>query len=441
MNRHLPLVLRAVIVGIALLPTLVWAASRAPASAEDDAHLPLEEVQAFAAAYRAIKDAYVDDVDDHKLMRDAIRGMMAGLDPHSEYLDTDGLTQLDEDTTGEYGGLGIEVLFLDGALRVISPIDDTPASRAGIKSGDIIVRIDGQAIPETAGGLAVEQLRGKPGSKIALTIAREGEGDTLEFNLRREIIHVASVKVHALEPGYGYVRITQFQQETAAELREKLRRLIGRLDGAPRGVVLDLRSNPGGLLNAAVEVSDAFLDAGVIVSTRGRATDAESSFSATRGDLIHGAPMVVLIDHGTASAAEIVAGALKDHRRAVVMGTRSFGKGSVQTVLPLDSGAGVKLTTARYYTPAGVSIQATGIKPDIALGDAQWSMADRPASPANGERDLPGHLLGEGEFAEPDAEVERDAALDSDYALAQALNMLKGLALARERGADVPAKG
>jgi carboxyl-terminal processing protease len=438
MKRHLSVVLRAALGSAALLPGIALATPETPAAADEDAGLPLEEVQAFAAAYRAIKDAYVDGVDDRKLMRDAIRGMLAGLDPHSEYLDFEGLTQLDEDTTGEYGGLGIEVLFLDGALRVISPIDDTPASRAGIKPGDIIVRIDGRIIAEEGGSLAVEQLRGKPGSKIALTIAREGEGDTLEFNLRREVIHVASVKVHALEPGFGYVRITQFQQETAAELREKLRRFSAKLGGVPRGVVLDLRSNPGGLLNAAVDVSDAFLDEGVIVSTRGRAVDAESSFSATRGDLIQGAPLVVLIDHGTASAAEIVAGALKDHARAVVMGTRSFGKGSVQTVLPLDANAGVKLTTARYYTPAGGSIQATGIKPDIALGDVRVSLSDQPASLARGERDLPGHLLGEGELAEPEAAIERDVALDNDFALAQALNMLKGLALARERA---PAKG
>jgi carboxyl-terminal processing protease len=402
---------------------------------ETPSGVSLEDIQTFAAAFRAVKDAYVEPVDDHKLMQDAIHGLLAGLDPHSEYLDNTGLDQLDEETTGAYAGLGVEVLFLDGALRVVSPIDDTPASRAGIKSGDIIVRIDGKPIGSDEGEVAVNKLRGKPGSPIALTIAREGENAPLELSLRREVIKVASVKVNALEPGYAYVRVSQFQQETGAELREKLRRQIARNHSRLRGVVLDLRSNPGGLLNSAVEISDAFLDDGVIVSTRGRLREADVTFNATHGDLIDGAPMVVLVDGGTASAAEIVAGALKDQHRALIMGTRTFGKGSVQTVLP-DTGAAVKITTARYFTPSGGSIQASGIKPDITLADLRLTPPDTPAFPLTAERDLPRHLPGNAEGAE-DSD-KRDTALDSDYALNEALNVLKGLALAYERSAAKP---
>ena len=417
-------------------PATTDAAAPAPVlGAPRPPEIPLEDIRTFTAVFRAVQDAYVEPVDDHTLMQSAIRGLLAGLDPHSEFLDTRGLGELDEQTTGEYAGLGVEVLFIDGVLRVIAPIDDTPAQRAGIKPGDIILRIDGELIGAEEGDRAVERLRGKAGSEITLSVAREGLDVPLELTLRRERIKVASVRVRTLEPGYAYVRISQFQQETGAELRRKLRQLAG--SGRIRGTVLDLRSNPGGLLNAAVEVSDAFLDGGVIVSTKGRLADADMRLSATEGDLTGGAPVVVLVDGGTASAAEIVAGALKDNHRALVLGSRTFGKGSVQTVLPLDPVGAVKLTTARYYTPSGVSIQASGIAPDIELADLQLTAPDRPATPLTSERNLPGHLEGDLEIVGAETSA-RDAALDEDYALNEALNVLKGLALARERERAAP---
>lgn len=418
-------------------PSPPVAATKASAP-EPKPSIKLEDIQTFVAVYRAVRDAYVEPVDDHELMQAAIRGLLSSLDPHSEYLDTRGLSVLDEETTGEYGGLGLEVLMLDGALRVIAPIDETPASRAGVKPGDVILRIDGQPVTVENGNASVEQLRGKPGSSVALSISREGQTMPLELTLAREVIRIASVRTRMLEPGYGYVRIAQFQQETGAELREKLRRMLAQSKGRLRGVVLDLRSNPGGLLNAAIEVSDAFLDGGVIVSTRGRASEADIKVNAAKGDLIEGAPLVLLVDGGTASAAEIVAGALKDHRRALVMGSRTFGKGSVQTVLPLESGFAIKLTTARYFTPSGVSIQARGIKPDISLADLRLTPPDRPATPITTERNLYGHLEASVD-ADGDDSAGRDEALDSDFALNEALNVLKGLALTHER--NKPPKG
>ncbi len=410
--------------------TATDAGATAAVDAPEAQEVPLEDIQTFAAIFRAVKSAYVEPVDDRKLMQDAIRGMLAGLDPHSEYLDLSGVKQLDEDTTGQYAGLGIEVLFLDGVLRVISPIDDSPASRAGIKSGDIILSIDGKPVVSEDRD-AIQKLRGKPGSPIALSIAREGNDSPLEMTLRREVIRVASVKTRLLERDYAYVRVTQFQEQTGAELREKLRRLVNK-NGAVRGVVLDLRSNPGGLLNAAVAVADAFLDEGTIVSTRGRTPEAASSFAATRGDLSDGAPLVVLVDAGTASAAEIVAGALKDNHRGLIIGQRTFGKGSVQSVLGVSEDTAVKLTTARYYTPRGISIQAAGIVPDIALKDLRLTRPDGPAT-LLAERDLPGHLNGELEGV-ADAPVESDEAVANDYALNEALNVLKGLVAVREHG-------
>ena len=359
--------------------------------------------------FRAVQDAYVEPVDDHTLMQSAIRGLLAGLDPHSEFLDTRGLGELDEQATGEYAGLGVEVLFMEGVLRVIAPIDDTPAQRAGIKPGDIILRIDGELIGADEGDRAVERLRGKAGSQTTLSVLREGLDVPLEITLRRERIKVASVRVRSLEPGYAYVRISQFQQETGAELRRKLRQLHA-ATAASRARCWTCAAIRAGCSNAAVEVSDAFLDSGVIVSTRGRLADSDLRLSATEGDLTGGAPMVVLVDGGTASAAEIVAGALKDNHRALVMGTRTFGKGSVQTVLPLEPVGAVKLTTARYYTPSGVSIQASGIVPDIALADLQLSAPDRPATPLTSERSLPGHLEGDGEGAGGDSPRARQRA-------------------------------
>jgi carboxyl-terminal processing protease len=419
------------------LPLLVSASLAAhgedakPAATPPKPSVSLEDIRAFTSVFNLVKQAYVEPVDDKVLMQAAIRGLLSGLDPHSEYLDQHAMDQLTEDTSGSYDGLGLEVLAADGSLRVVAPIDDTPADRAGVKPGDIITRINDTSITSENVTESVTLLRGKPGSEVALSVLHEGATVPVDLKLKRETIRVASVRVRALEPGYVYIRIAQFQEDTGAELRSKLEKLKGKA-GAWRGAVLDLRSNPGGLLTSAVEISDDFLDSGVIVTTRGRLKQADLSFSATPGDLLDGAPMVTLVDNGTASAAEIVAGALKDNHRTLIMGRRSFGKGSVQTVLPLDDAHAVKLTTARYFTPNGTSIQAAGIQPDIELADLKLTVRDSPPSLITGERDLPNHLKGE---HEKDARgKEHNAARDNfdDYALVEAVNLLKGMALQRQ---------
>ncbi|HEY6544574.1 MAG TPA: S41 family peptidase, partial [Dokdonella sp.] len=360
----------------------------------------------------------------------AIRGLLAGLDPHSEYLDEEQIRDLTEDTSGSYHGLGIEVLQVDGTLRVVSPIDGTPAERAGVKAGDTILRIDGKPVQSDDLDGAIDKLRGPLGSSITLNILHERQSVPVDITLKRDVIRVASAGGRLLEPGYAYLRVSQFQDETGSQLRRRIERLAADNKGPLRGAVLDLRSNPGGLLNGAVEISDLFLDDGMIVSTRGRLKEAEMSFRATPGDLLAGAPLVVLVDNGTASAAEIVAGALKDNHRALLMGRRTFGKGSVQTVLPLDAARAVKLTTARYYTPGGTSIQAAGIEPDIVLADLALSLRDSDPTPIVGERDLRNHLRGPGDESgavETPSAAHRD--LQQDYALNEALNALKALAL------------
>lgn len=407
--------------------------ARVPASASSSAdQVDLDDIRNFSRVYEVVRQAYVEKVDNKTLMKAAITGMLSGLDPHSEYLDKDGLAQLSEDTTGQYSGLGIEVLQVDGGLRIVSPIDDTPAARAGIKPGDSIVKINGTLIDSQNVDEMFKQLRGKPGSKVALTIIHQNSNKPINLQLVRENISVSSVKVHALEPGYDYIRISQFQDDTVGDLQRKLGELIKK-DGAPKGAVLDLRNNPGGLLTAAVGVSDDFLDSGIIVTTRGRLRDANMSFNAHPGDQLDGAPMIVLTNNGTASAAEIVSGALKDNHRALIMGQRTFGKGVVQTVLPLDADHAVKITTARYYTPSGASIQAEGIKPDIALADLTVNKADSAPALINSEADLPNHLANE--HARAGNDINNDGSADdgklatSDYALSQALNVLKGMAL------------
>ncbi|MEW9624633.1 S41 family peptidase [Rhodanobacter geophilus] len=414
-----------------LAPTHVRA--DAPAKADGN-QVDLDDIRRFSRVYDIVRQAYVEPVGDHELMKDAITGMLAGLDPHSEYLDKEGLAQLDEDTTGQYSGLGIEVLEQDGGLLIVTPIDDTPASRAGIKPGDSIVKIDGVLVDPQNVDDMFKKLRGKPGSKITLTIVHRGSDNPVDMHLTRENIAITSVKVRQLEPGYDYIRITQFQSDTAADLEHKLAALIAK-DGAVKGAVLDLRNNPGGLLTAAVGVSDDFLDAGTIVTTRGRLADSNMSFSAHPGDLLDGAPLVVLVNHGTASAAEIVSGALKDNHRGLLMGQRTFGKGVVQTVLPLDADHAVKITTARYYTPNGTSIQAEGIKPDIPLADLTVQKSDQAPELVSSEADLPNHLANENAKAGGNIDNDGSAAeaklATSDYTLAQALNVLKGMALGR----------
>lgn len=421
-----------------LAPLALRADEAKPAPPPPKAGVSMSDIRQFTAVFDLVKQAYVDPVDDKTMMQNAIRGMLTGLDPHSEYLDQTGMQALNEDTSGSYDGLGIEVVTLNGALRVVAPIDDTPAARAGIKPGDIIVRIDGTAITADNANQAVDLLRGKAGTKVKLSILHEDASAPEDYTLTREVIRVASVRVRELEPHYVYIRVVQFQEDTGNELRDKLGKLLAK-EHPLRGAVLDLRSNPGGLLTSAVEISDDFLDSGVIVTTRGRLKQSDLSFNATPGDLLDGAPLVVLVDNGTASAAEIVTGALKDNHRAAVIGRRTFGKGSVQTVLPIDDTHAVKLTTARYYTPNGTSIQAAGITPDIELANLKLSVRDAAPSVIRGERDLPGHLKGE---LEGEKNSEHDGASDGlldDYALNQALIVLKGMAL-RQAPAGAPAK-
>ncbi|NID04435.1 S41 family peptidase [Luteibacter jiangsuensis] len=398
-----------------------------------DNSVSLEDIRNFTRVYHIVQQAYVEKLDNKTIMNAAISGMLQNLDPHSEYLDKEGLDELDEDTTGQYGGLGIEVLQVDGMLKIVSPIDDTPASRAGIKPGDTILKVDGMVVDSQNIDEAFKKLRGDPGSKITLTILHEKSDKPLDVPMVRERINVTSVKLRQLEPGYVYIRLSQFQEDTASDLDKKLGNYIAK-NGAPRGAVLDLRSNPGGLLTTAVGVADTFLDSGTIVTTKGRLPDANLHFDAHPGDMLHGAPIVILADNGTASAAEIVSGALKDNHRALIMGRRTFGKGVVQTVLPLDETHAVKITTARYYTPNGTSIQAEGIKPDIALADLSVNKADTPPQLIGSEADLPNHLVNEKAAADDKASGDDDGKLAiEDYALSQALNVLKGMALNRSR--------
>ena len=391
--------------------------------------LPLEALRSFTEVYERIQGDYVEAVDDEVLVRNAIRGMLEHLDPHSAYLDAEAYQQLQEGTRGEFGGLGMEVGMQDGFIEVIAPIDGTPAEAAGIQPADLIIRIDGQSVKGLDLQEAVTLMRGEPGTAVTLSILREGEDQHLEITLERAVIEVESVQARMLEAGFGYLRISQFQARTGEDLLEALASLNQQSSGLD-GLVLDLRNNPGGVLEAAVEVADAFLASGEIVSTRGRIERARSRYTATPNDALNGAPLVVLVNAGSASAAEIVAGALQDQRRAVIMGEQTFGKGSVQTILPLRDGNAVKLTTARYYTPAGRSIQADGIEPDVAL--ANVTVRDRETGlPAMRESDLPRHLQGADEAAGPSAEEGDEVPASSlaarDYALAEALNLLKGL--------------
>jgi carboxyl-terminal processing protease len=357
--------------------------------------VPLEEVRRFVAVYNAVRAAYVEPVDDRKLMQSAVRGLLLDLDPHSTYFDKEDAEAFDEQASGAYEGIGVELLQQDDVLKVVSPIDDTPAARAGLRAGDLIVAIDGKPISEVE---AMEPLRGPAGSQVMLTIER-GDEKPFDVTVTRETIRVTSVRSKMLEPGYAYVRISTFQADTGADFQTHLAQLQAQAGGKLKGMVLDLRSNPGGLLTAAVQVADGLLDKGVIVTTRGRIAVSDARFEATPGDLMQGAPVVVLVDAGSASASEVLAGALRDNGRARIVGSRTFGKGSVQTVLPLDNGDSVKLTTARYYTPSGKSIQATGIVPDVELAPAPTDAAkDIPAGVADfSEAHLPGHLRGDGE--------------------------------------------
>jgi carboxyl-terminal processing protease len=407
-----------------------------PKDTKEETGLPIEELRAFAEIMERIKTDYVEGVTDKALVEHAIKGMVQGLDPHSSYLDPDEYRELQEGTSGTFGGLGIEVGVEDGFIKIISPIDDTPAQKAGLKAGDIITRINDQSIKGTSLDDAVKLMRGEPGTDIKLGIAREGEAKPMEFTITRAIIKVQSIKHRLLEPGYGYVRLTTFQAGSRNDLVNAVNRLKEKNEAKLKGLVLDLRNNPGGVLNAAVAISDAFLESGLIVYTEGRQADAETRFSAGPGDILEGAPLVVLVNSGSASASEIVAGALQDHHRALIIGSQTFGKGSVQTVIPVGKNGALKLTTARYFTPSGRSIQAEGIVPDIIVDDLKLAAKKDSSNPIK-EADLARHLNNGNKKDEdvkkpsPEAQAEEDKSplAEKDYVLSEALNLLKGLAI------------
>ena len=426
--------LKRLLIGLAAAFCLgpLWVAHAG--QAENAVQLPIEDLKIFAEIFGKIKSDYVEDIDDSQLLNDAIKGMLDGLDPHTVYLDPDSFREMNIDTHGEFGGLGLEVTMENGVIRIVAPIDDTPAHKAGLKSGDLIISMDGVQVKGLSLGESVSLMRGKPGSEIVLTIVRKDRPEPFEVTLKRAIIQLESVRAELLETGFGYVRVIQFQIGTATSLRQQLARLAREAGTALKGLVLDLRDNPGGVLDGAIQVSDTFLRDGLIVSTRGRAEDSEVTFSASPKDYLNDAPLVVLVNGGSASASEIVAGALQDHGRALILGTTTFGKGSVQTILPMLNGAALKLTTARYYTPNDRSIQATGITPDVVRQPAESSQTlDRDASRLR-ESDLAGHLENELEKDQnATVDTKTDPLLFSDLQVREALNILKGMVIARQQ--------
>ena len=427
--------LKRLLIGLAAAFCLgpLWVAHAG--QAENAVQLPIEDLKIFAEIFGKIKSDYVEDIDDSQLLNDAIKGMLDGLDPHTVYLDPDSFREMNIDTHGEFGGLGLEVTMENGVIRIVAPIDDTPAHKAGLKSGDLIISMDGVQVKGLSLGESVSLMRGKPGSEIVLTIVRKDRPEPFEVTLKRAIIQLESVRAELLETGFGYVRVIQFQIGTATSLRQQLARLAREAGTALKGLVLDLRDNPGGVLDGAIQVSDTFLRDGLIVSTRGRAEDSEVTFSASPKDYLNDAPLVVLVNGGSASASEIVAGALQDHGRALILGTTTFGKGSVQTILPMLNGAALKLTTARYYTPNDRSIQATGITPDVVSQPAESSQTPDGDVSRLRESDLAGHLENELEKDQnATVDTKTDPLLFSDLQVREALNILKGMVIARQQG-------
>ncbi|MFT5548607.1 MAG: carboxyl-terminal processing protease [Gammaproteobacteria bacterium] len=400
--------------------------------------IPFESLQAFTDVFSKVKSDYVEGVDDKKLIEDAIRGMLSGLDPHSAFMNTAEFNELKVGTTGQFGGLGIEVSMENGYVKVISPIDDTPAARAGLQPSDLIIQLDETPVKGMTLNDAVKIMRGEPDTDILLTIVREGESAPLEFTITREIIRVKSVKSKMLEDGYGYVRIASFQSRTTTDLLKTITDL--QKETTLKGMVLDLRNNPGGVLSGAIGVSNAFINDGLVVYTEGRIDDSSHRYNATPGDILNGAPLIILINGGSASASEIVAGAMQDHKRAIIMGTKSFGKGSVQTIQELQNGSAVKITTARYFTPNGRSIQAKGIEPDIELKTLRLPVSDNKQRKSYSENDLSGHLSNpDDEKTADDAEATPDKEKDEnlaeiDFQLYEALNLLKGMNILSQMG-------
>ncbi len=437
--------------------------------------LPIEDLRAFTEIFGKIKSDYVEPVEDKKLITEAINGMLAGLDPHSSYLDPEAFKDLQVGTQGEFGGLGIEVGMEDGFVKVVSPIEDTPAYKAGVKAGDLVIKLDDTPVKGMALNDAVKKMRGKPGTNIVLTIVRKGEAKPITVTITRAVIKIKSVKYKLVEPGYGYVRVTQFQEHTGENLVAALKDLDTQNKGALKGLVLDLRNDPGGLLNTAVSVAGSFLQPGeLVVYTDGRTEDAKMRLTNAKENYLRlgetdflkslpawakTVPLVVLVNGGSASASEIVAGALQDHRRALIVGTQSFGKGSVQTILPLNNGTAIKLTTARYYTPNGRSIQAKGITPDITVEEGTVTTGEGGGGLEIREADLEKHLVnsqdtneaGDGANGASDTKSKpqqkkdtqskqdgnepapREIVRKNDFQFNQALTLLKGLSLLQER--------
>ena len=414
---------------IALVATLSPALIDRPRADEGDVY---DKLKLFAEVFSRVRADYVEEVDDDVLIEAAIRGMLTHLDPHSSYLSAKNFKEMQVETKGEFGGLGIEVTMENGVVKVVAPIDDTPASRAGVEAGDYITHLDGEPVLGLTLSEAVERMRGPINTELRVTI-RRGEQDPFDLTLVRDKITVSSVRSRSEDGGIGYIRITRFNEQTSPGLELAVEKLKAEMGDELIGFVLDLRNNPGGLLREAINVSDAFLERGEIVSTRGREADDATRENATNGDITDGLPLVVLINGGSASASEIVAGALQDHRRAIVMGTPSFGKGSVQTVMPLPGSSAMRLTTARYYTPSGRSIQARGIDPDIVVEQAR--LEDVQQTPNRNEASLRGHLEndtgkdGAGEAVDSDEKTAREDQARSDYQLARAVDLLHGLSL------------
>lgn len=389
----------------------VTKAGAAPASSA----IPVEEIRRYMQVMNLVEQSYVDPIKDGDLFDASLRGLLQELDPHSTYLDKEEMRELLEFSSGSYLGIGIEVeLRKDKGLTIVAPIDGSPAAKAGLRSGDVITAIDGKPVKGNNANNASLGLRGKPGSMVRLNIARAGEAGNKEIIVMRELIKLESVKARMLEPGYGYVRVSTFQEDTGRSLVREVNALAKSQNGKLRGLVMDLRSNPGGLLEAALQIADAFLDSGIIVSTRGRMADSNLILRASPGDILNGAPIIVLVDVGSASASEVVAGALHDQKRALLMGSRTFGKGSVQKIFPMTRGDGIKLTISRYFTPNGKSIQANGITPDVIVSGS--------TSRAMREQDLVGHLVGDQEIEDG---YSRGEIISGDDIINRALARLK----------------
>ena len=451
----------------ALAAVLLLSASAGTVAASDSSET-YRQLSLFGDVFERVRSSYVEEVTDKELIEAAINGMLSSLDPHSSYMNADSFADMQVQTRGEFGGLGIEVTLENGLVRVVSPIDDTPAARAGIQPGDFITHLDGEPVLGLTLAEAVDLMRGEGGTDITLTILR-GEAEPFDVTLQRAVITIQSVRSRLEEPNIGYIRITSFSEKTDTELQKAIAELQEEAGGELIGFVLDLRNNPGGLLDQAIAVSDEFLDKGEIVSTRGRDDSNAQHYNAETGDVLNGLPMVVLINGGSASASEIVAGALQDHHRAILLGTQSFGKGSVQTIIPLQGEGAIRLTTARYYTPSGRSIQALGIVPDIEVEQATIEVID--SGVMRSEADLRGALDGEvpteseevfpesqpidepteepadgaTEETAPDdtaapteteVEVDVTAAEPVDYQLTRALDLLRGLALLSAQAAE-----